>query len=259
MLPTLSVRMLSKTYGGKPALDHVSLDVGAGEILGLLGPNGAGKSTLLNIVVGLLPPDSGEVRVLGQSTADRRPRAGVLGYVPAMGASRPGFTGLDFVRYMAGLMDLSWARVERHALHMLATWEVEAHTLLESLSDGGRVKVALTVAFLASPRIVVLDEPFAHLDVRAARRLELALRRFARGGGTVVATSHDLLRMELLCDRVVLIDRGHLLADGAPRDLVRQNALGDSRNLLDVYTALTEAEHAQDPDPLACLPAEPAG
>ena len=258
MLPTLSVRNVSKAFAGKRALNQVSLDVGAGEILGLLGPNGAGKSTLLNIVVGLLPPDAGEVHVLGISTTGRRSRSGVLGYVPALGASRPGFTGIDFVRYVAGLMDLSWARVERHARHMLETWEVEADTLLESLSDGGRVKVALAVAFLASPRIVVLDEPFAHLDVRAARRLELALRSFARSGGTVVATSHDLLRMELLCSRVALIDRGQLLADGPPRDLVRQRSTDDGRNLLDVYTALTEAENAQDPDPLACLPAESA-
>lgn len=258
MRSTLSIHQLSKRFGGRLALDRVSLEVGSGEILGLLGPNGAGKSTLLNIVVGLLPPDSGEVRVLGRPATDRRFPTGGLGYVPAMGASRPGFTGLDFVRYMAALMDLSWARVERHALHMLATWEVETQALLESMSDGGRVKVALVVAFLASPRIVVLDEPFAHLDVRAARRLELALRSFARDGGTVVATSHDLLRMELLCDRVALIDRGRLLADGPPRDLVHARSADAGGNLLDVYTALTEAEHAQDPDPLACLPVEPA-
>jgi ABC-2 type transport system ATP-binding protein len=199
----------SRRYGDTLALDDVSLDVTAGELVGLLGPNGAGKSTLVNLLTGIRRPSSGRVELCGGDP--RRPASRQsLGVTPQEtglpGSLRVGEV-VDFVR--AHFPDpLSRAELlERFGLTDLVRRQTGG------LSGGQKRRVAVALAFVGRPRIVFLDEPTTGLDVEARRSLWDGIRAFHADGGTVVLTSHYLEEIEALARRVVVIGGGRVLAD----------------------------------------------
>ena len=201
---------VSRNYGDKLALDRVSLDIGAGEMVGLLGPNGAGKSTLLSLLTGVRKPSSGRVELDGADP--RRPAARrLLGVTPQEtglpGSLRVGEV-VDFVR--AHFPD-PLSRDELLSRFGLADL---ARRQTGGLSGGEKRRLAVALAFVGRPRIVLLDEPTTGLDVEARRSLWDGIREFHAGGGTVLLTSHYLEEIEALARRVVVIGKGRVLADG---------------------------------------------
>ncbi len=201
---------VTRRYGATVALDDVDLDVPAGTITGLLGPNGAGKSTLLNLLVGLRRPDSGRVELFGGSPLDavNRRRLGMT----------PQETGLPSTLRVGEVLDF----VGRHYPDPVRVGELLARfglTGLErrqtgGLSGGQRRRLAVALAFVGRPSLVVLDEPTTGLDVEARRGLWDGIRAFHADGGTVLLTSHYLEEVEQLAQRVVVIGDGRVLADG---------------------------------------------
>ncbi|HZM79561.1 MAG TPA: ABC transporter ATP-binding protein [Candidatus Limnocylindrales bacterium] len=210
---------VSRRYGDVLALDRVSLDVHPGEIVGLLGPNGAGKSTLLNLLAGLRRPSSGQVELFGGDPRDpaRRRRLGVT----------PQETGLPSTLRVAECVGF----VAKHFAEPVPTGELlERFGLSEvarrqtgGLSGGQKRRLAVALAFVGRPRLVLLDEPTTGLDVSARRALWDAIREFPGSDSAVLLTSHYLEEIEALAGRVVVIGDGRVLADdtvASVRDLV---------------------------------------
>jgi len=205
----------SRRYGSVTALDSVCLDVPAGQLLGLLGPNGAGKTTLLQLLAGLRRPTSGTVEIFGGDPRDaaRRRR---LGCTPQETGLPPTLRVHEVVDFVAG-----------HFANPMPTpqlLEQFALTGLErrqtgGLSGGQKRRLAVAVAFVGRPDLVLLDEPTTGLDVEARHALWAAVRQFHGAGGTVVLTSHYLEEVEALAERVVVIDQGRVRVDGTVEDI----------------------------------------
>ncbi|MDT0164566.1 ABC transporter ATP-binding protein [Actinotalea sp. AC32] len=214
--PPVEVDRVTRRFEATVALDDVSLTVHAGELVGLLGPNGAGKTTLLSLVSGVRRADSGTVRLFGGDPRDASSRIH-LGTTPQETGLPPTLRVREVAEFVAG-----------HYPDPLPTGELlETFGLTElaqrqtgGLSGGQKRRLAVALAMAGRPRLVLLDEPTTGLDVDARHILWDALRSFHARGVTVVVTSHYLEEIEALAERVVVVDRGHVLADGALRDVV---------------------------------------
>ncbi len=220
-MPLAEAKTVSKTFGPVQALDRVSLEVRAGEVLALLGPNGAGKTTLVKILLGLLKPDRGEARLFGQDPAQPAARRR-LGATP----QESGFPPTLRVREVLALVRAHYpdpedapALLERFGLAALA------RRLASGLSGGERRRLSLALAFAGRPALVVLDEPTAGLDVAARRALWREIKNFRDRGGGVLLTTHDLNEADALADRVAILHRGRLLAVDRPEAIRRRVGL----------------------------------
>ncbi|WP_456477071.1 ABC transporter ATP-binding protein [Oceanithermus sp.] len=210
-----------KRLGPVQALRGVSLEVREGELLALLGPNGAGKTTLVSLLVGLRAPDAGRVRLAGRDPRDPAARR-ALGVTP----QGTGFPPTLRVREVVEL-------VRAHYPNPLPTAEVLARFGLEglasrnvqALSGGQARRLAVALAFAGNPRLAVLDEPTTGLDVESRRSLWREIQRFKQGGGTVLLTTHYLEEAESLATRVVVLNRGRVVAEGAPEAIKRRVGL----------------------------------
>jgi len=217
----LKVENLCKRYGAVQALNGVSFRIEAGEILGLLGPNGAGKTTAVESIAGLCEPDSGGIEVCGVDARrhpnDAKRRMGLALSATALQDKITPREAIEsygsFYRRRAGTEDL----LARFDLHRTA----DRH--FESLSTGQRQRLALALAFVNEPELLILDEPSAGLDPEARRNLHASIRRMKDDGGAVLLTTHDLDDAERLCDRVVVIHLGRVVAEGAPSDLTARS------------------------------------
>jgi ABC-2 type transport system ATP-binding protein len=200
----------TRSYGPVVALDGVSLDVPAGQLLGLLGPNGAGKTTLLQLLAGLRRPTSGTVELFGGNPRDTRRRRR-LGSTPQETGLPPTLRVQEVVDFVAGHFDHpvpTGTLLDQFGLSGLDRRQTGG------LSGGQKRRLAVAVAFVGRPDLVLLDEPTTGLDVEARHALWDAVRVYHRGGGTVVLTSHYLEEVEALAERVVVIDQGQVRADG---------------------------------------------
>ncbi|MEW6745818.1 MAG: ABC transporter ATP-binding protein [Planctomycetota bacterium] len=221
-MPLLRVSRVSKHYGHVVALEGLSLEAGAGEILALLGPNGSGKSTLLRLVVTLEAPTSGEIEVDGVSVVERPAEARrLLGYVGQEMAVDKILTGREFLRFQAGLVHRPAAAVETEidaALEQMRLVEA-ADRRTATYSGGMRRRVDLAASLLHRPKLVVLDEPSAGLDLESRHALWEILRELRSRGTTLLLATHDFEEADKLADKLVLMDRGHVAGEGTPRAL----------------------------------------
>ena len=217
----LSVRDLRKLYGDAVAVDGISFDVQAGEIVGILGPNGAGKTTTINIILGILEPSSGSVRIVGENIAENRSRALAHTNFAAVYAAMPGNLtvreNLKFFGMIYGVANLS-RRIEE----LLRQFELErfGDTRCGVLSSGEQTRVSLAKALLNRPHLLLLDEPTASLDPATARDMREIIREFAaKEGSAVLWTSHNMYEVEGVCRRVLFLSKGKVLLEGDPRTL----------------------------------------
>ena len=219
--PVLAVNRLCKTYGSTLAVDDVSFDVGPNEIVGLLGPNGAGKTTTINMILGVLEPTSGAIRIEGLDIATRRSQALGRTNFAAVYAPLPGnltvAQNLRVFGMIYGVSDLA-ARIEQ----LLGEYDIRAFrdTKCGLLSSGEQTRVSLAKAMLNRPHLLLLDEPTASLDPATARDIRRCIREFAASAsGGVLWTSHNMYEVEEVCDRVLFLARGRILLEGDPRTL----------------------------------------
>ena len=205
------LRGAGRRYGAVTALHDVDLDVPAGQLLGLLGPNGAGKTTLLRLLSGLRRPTSGSVELFGADPRDAGSRRR-LGTTPQETGLPATLRVREVVALVAGHFAAPVPLDELLADFGLTGLETRQ---TGGLSGGQRRRLAVALAFVGRPALVLLDEPTTGLDVEARHALWDAVRRFHAGGGTVVLTSHYLEEVEALAERVVVVDRGRIAADGS--------------------------------------------
>jgi len=221
LAPVLSVADLRKAYGGTVAVNGISFDVGANEIVGLLGPNGAGKTTTINMVLGVLQPDAGTIRVEGMNIATHRSEALARTNFVAVYAPLPGnltvYENLRIFGLLYGVKNLSEriaAVLQQFALGRFR--DVKCGLL----SSGEQTRVCLAKALLNRPYLLLLDEPTTSLDPATARDIRAKIREFAsESTGGVLWTSHNMYEVEEVCDRVLFLSRGKILLQGAPRTL----------------------------------------
>ncbi|QNI37192.1 ABC transporter ATP-binding protein [Edaphobacter albus] len=238
----LELKSLYKYFRGIPAIEDVSFSVAAGEIVGFLGPNGAGKSTTVKIVTGMLRPDAGHVFYEGHDirndmVAFRR----VIGYVPEEAHLYGYMSGLEYLQFVGRLRGFTEALIEAKATSLLKLLHLESsqHSPISSYSKGMRQRVLIAAALLHDPQLLIFDEPLSGLDVISARLLKDLMELLAAQGKAVLYISHVLEVVEQVCQRVVVIGRGKILADAPPSELTRLMSLP---NLESVFTQLVRQQ-----------------
>jgi ABC-2 type transport system ATP-binding protein len=220
----LELRNVSKSYRSIPAVEDVSFCLREGEVLGYLGPNGSGKSTTVKMVIGMIQPTRGKVLFGGRNIHDDL--AGFraqLGYVPEEAQVYTHLSGLEYLQLIGRLRGMQEEVIERKArtlLHLLSL-EAAQYSALTDYSKGMKQRVLIAAALLHDPKLIVFDEPLSGLDAVSARLFKDLLVLLAREGKAILYISHVLEVVERVCDRVIVLARGRVLADAAPAELTR--------------------------------------
>ncbi len=220
----LQVNSVSKSYGARPALAGVSLDLAEGEILGLLGPNGAGKTTLIRCVVGRVVPQSGSILVFGAPAGSPGARARI-GYIPQEIALYGRLTAAENLGVFGRYNGLSGEPLEQASRTCLewAGLEERAKDPVMSFSGGMKRRLNMAAGLLHRPRLILLDEPTTGVDPQSRQRIYAMVEQLRSEGVSVIYTTHYMEEAERLCDRVAIIDHGKVIAKGTHADLVRQS------------------------------------
>jgi sodium transport system ATP-binding protein len=235
----IEVSALARSYGKTVALRDVSFRADDGRITGLLGPNGAGKSTTLRILCATVTPDSGSARIDGELvSATNEALRRKIGILPHNAGLYPALTARENLVYFGRLAGLSAQSAAARAAELIALLEIEdiAERRTKTFSQGQKVRTALARALVHNPRNLILDEPTNGLDVPAVRKLRQLLQRLRDAGHCIVFSSHVMQEVALLCDEVVVIARGAVVATGTP-DALRQGT--GAANFEDAFVALT--------------------
>lgn len=247
----LELNGVTKRYGGFTAVDDLSFAALPGKILGFLGPNGAGKTSTIRMVLGLVEPTAGTIRVLG--APDARQVRERIGFLPEERGLYRRMTPIEAIAFLGGLKGLPTREGRRRALTMLEAQGLgeAARRQIRHLSKGMAQKVQLIAAIVHEPELVILDEPFSGLDPVNQQALEAVIRGLAARGATVIFSTHVMQHAERLCDHVVLLARGRKVFDGsvaearahAPRALVLEGGLdeGEIARLPGVASVAVEA------------------
>jgi ABC-2 type transport system ATP-binding protein len=236
---------LTKRYGAQEAVKGISFLVPNGQLVGLLGPNGAGKSTTIRMLTGMLAPTTGTAEVEGHDGV-REPLEvkRVVGYVPESGAVFEALTALEYLMFVAALYHIPEAEARPRIDQFARFFDLDEPTLTEkpmsAYSKGMRQKVVITSALLHNPRVVFFDEPLNGLDANAALSFKTLITSLAREGKTIVYCSHILDVVERMCERVVIIHEGRIVADGTVAALEAQTG---EPSLERVFNKLTATEN----------------
>jgi ABC-2 type transport system ATP-binding protein len=223
MEPILEIIELTKHYPGVTAVDDASFEVYAGEVYGFLGRNGAGKTTTMKIILDLVKPDDGEVHLFGNDWRDRKNRARV-GYLPEFPVRYPYLTPKEYLRFSARLFGIKRGGLGKLVNEVLETVELTdvARRRMGGFSKGMLQRVGLAQVLLNDPDLVILDEPTAGLDPLGHRLVKDIVRDMADRGKAAIVSSHILAEIEAECDRVAIIEKGHLVAEGDLGELLEQ-------------------------------------
>ncbi|GAA3444550.1 ABC transporter ATP-binding protein [Planomonospora venezuelensis] len=244
--PALSCRGLGKRYGDVHAVQDVGFDVAPGEAYGLLGPNGAGKTTTISMLVGLLRPDSGHVRVCGVDLAADPMRAKArIGYVPQEIALYPELTGRENLRFFGRLFGLPRRELAGRIEEVLDLVGLmgRADSRVKTYSGGMKRRINIGTALLHRPDVLILDEPTVGVDPQSRKAILDGVEHLVGEGMSLLYTSHYMEEVERVCDRVAIIDHGRIIAEGTRRELIALVGSADKVELSldgDVETALAK-------------------
>ncbi len=238
----LEIRHLFRSFRGIPAVEDVSFRIAAGEIVGFLGPNGAGKSTTVKIITGLLRANEGKVLFEGRDIRDDMVAfRKVLGYVPEEAHLYTYLSGLEYLQLVGRLRELGERLIETKATGLLELLHLKSwqHTPISSYSKGMRQRVLIAAALLHDPKLLIFDEPLSGLDVASGRLFKDLLEMLAAQGKAVLYISHVLETVEQVCNRVIVIAGGKVLADAPPSELTTLMSLP---NLESVFAQLVQQQ-----------------
>jgi ABC-2 type transport system ATP-binding protein len=226
----LEARNLSKRYRTIPAVEHVSFRLGPGEVLGYLGPNGSGKSTTVKMLTGMIQPSDGEVLFNGRSIHDDLPGfRSHLGYVPEEAHVYTHLSGLEYLQLVGRLRGMPEKLIEAKARALLGLLSLEAaqYSPISEYSKGMKQRVLLSAALLHDPVLLIFDEPLSGLDAVTARLFKDLLVLLKREGKAILYISHVLEVVERVCDRVIILAKGKVVADASPQQLMGMTQLPD--------------------------------
>jgi len=223
----IKIENLTKKYGVQRAVDHISFEVKTGEILGFLGPNGAGKTTTMQIITNYLAPHEGKIIIGGK---DLREHANELkkhiGYLPESNPLYQEMPVIDYLRFCGGLQSIPNEKIDERVREMIRICGVEGekHKKIGELSRGYKQRVGLAQAMIHDPEILILDEPTSGLDPNQIAEIRKLIRKLGKEK-TVILSTHILPEVEATCDRILIIDKGKIVADGTS-DTLRKQASG---------------------------------
>jgi len=240
----VTLRRVTKHYADIMAVESINLDVEYGEIFGLLGPNGSGKSTTLKIILGLIKPDSGSVKVLGVNAEEdpvlvkRR-----VGYVPESPRLYEFLTGIEYLDFVGDVYGMGAEEKRERINEYLEALELEDREgdMISGYSQGMKQKITLISAFIHKPKLLLLDEPLSGLDPRSAKIIKDLLHELSSRGVTTIMSTHVLGIAQAMCHRIAIMYEGRLLALGNMEELRREARLPGS-DLEDIFLKLTGTE-----------------
>lgn len=235
---------LSRRFGTRMAVHGLTVSLGAGDVVGFLGPNGAGKTTSIKLIAGLLVPTTGRIEIDGIDVAkDPQTAKARLAYIPDRPYVPERLSARELLAYIAGLYGLAPAVVEQRGMQELARFGLRGREddLLGTYSHGMRQRVLLAAALMRTPKVLLVDEPMVGLDPQGARLVKRVLREVADSGAVVLMSTHTLDVVEELCDRVLVMGKGRLVADGTVEALKARlpHIDGVAPTLEDLFIALT--------------------
>lgn len=219
------VRRLTKIYGGVKAIDNVSFRIGKGEVVGFLGPNGAGKSTTMRIISGLMPATSGSVSICGESVAINPDAARRhIGFMPENNPLPEDLRVREYLTFRAGIKGVPRSEIRARvdeSMDICQLLRKASNKIIGNLSKGFRQRVGIADAILSRPEVIIMDEPTIGLDPHQILAIR-ALINSLRGKMSVIISSHILPEIELMCDRVMIINQGTIVASGSPESLRKE-------------------------------------
>jgi ABC-2 type transport system ATP-binding protein len=220
----IRIENLTKKFGGQRAVDNISFEVKTGEILGFLGPNGAGKTTTMRIITNYLAAAEGEVYIGGKSIRESAQELKKhIGYLPENNPLYPDMPVIDYLEFVGSLQGIPKQKINERIIEMVRICGLnsEKHKKIGELSKGYRQRVGLAQAMIHDPEILILDEPTAGLDPNQIAEIRRLIRELGREK-TVILCTHILPEVEATCDRILIINRGRIVADGTPENLRKQ-------------------------------------
>lgn len=218
------VKNLTKKYGVQKAVDDISFEVKTGEILGFLGPNGAGKTTTMKAITSFLAVNAGIIEIGGISVFENPDEIKkYIGYLPENNPLYEDMPVIDYLAFVAALQEIPKSKIRARILEMvdICGLEGEKHKKVGELSKGYRQRVGLAQALIHDPKVLILDEPTTGLDPNQIVEIRELIRKIGREK-TVILSSHILAEVEATCDRIMIINKGKIVADGSPEDLRKQ-------------------------------------
>jgi ABC-2 type transport system ATP-binding protein len=252
MQPFIRIRNLAKQYGSKTVLDNINLDIYRGQVLGYIGPNGAGKSTTVKIITGIIQDYTGDVTVDGidlrTNTLEVKKK---IGYIPELAELYDLLTPAEYLEFVGKLYHMPDELIKERSERMLDTFGLSANInqRMDSFSKGMRQKVLITAGLLHNPDIVILDEPLSGLDANAVIMVKELIQVLKQEGKTIFYCSHMMDVVEKVSDRIVLINKGQIIADGTIEEL-RQDS---NQSLEQIFAKLTGGNEGRDAGSLASV------
>ena len=247
-MSAVEVNHVSKSFGDRRAVATVSFSVQGGEVLGLLGPNGSGKSTLMKTIVGIIKPDTGSIRVLGTDVAsDPVAIKGMIGYVPESPRLYEFLSGAEYLDFVADIHGLAKGDRQERIIEFLKALDLEGreNELIHGYSQGMKQKLAIIAALLHHPRVLILDEPLNALDPRSARIVKELLHKFKDNGIPTIFSTHVLEIADAMCDRIIIMEGGRIIAEGTTQEL-RKKAGTAGSTLEEIFLKLTGTSDTRD-------------
>lgn len=248
MNPIIRIKGLCKSYGSQQVLNNIDLEVSAGQIIGYIGPNGAGKSTTVRILTGLDGDFQGEVLLNGIDVReDPLAVKRIVGYIPEVAEIYDVLTPMEYVELIGKLHSMPSPQIQERATSMLGHFGLKDHLdkRMDTFSKGMRQKVLIVSGLIHNPQIIFMDEPLTGLDANTVIMVKEIISKLSEEGKTIFYSSHMMDIVEKVSDRIVLINKGQIIADGSFEDLKKQN--GES--LENVFAQLTgDQDHGTKAD-----------
>ncbi|NOY79239.1 MAG: ABC transporter ATP-binding protein [Calditrichaeota bacterium] len=238
----IELKELTRKFGHFTAVDHVSFTVPSGQVCGYLGPNGAGKTTTIKMLTGLIRPTFGSASIEGfdilENPIEVKRR---IGYVPESGALYEKLTPLEYLQLIGRLYHLEEDPLKRRIGEFLQLFQLERHKnqRMDTFSKGMKQKIVIASALLHNPSVIFFDEPLNGLDANSALLVKELIRKLADQGKTIFYSSHILEVVEKICDRVIIIDHGRIVADGSIHDLQEMTR---ETSLEEIFSQVTHSE-----------------
>ncbi len=224
----LKIKNLCKSFGEKKAVDNVSIEIANGEIYGFIGHNGAGKTTTIKACTGIMPFDSGEIEIDGVSIKDKPILCkSKIAYIPDNPDLYEFMTGNQYINFVADIFSVPTETRKKITKKIADVFELsqDLDKSISSYSHGMKQKLAVISAWIHSPKLIIMDEPFVGLDPKASHSLKLMMREFCDNGGSIFFSTHVLEVAEKLCDKVAIIKNGQIVASGKMQDVKGDKSL----------------------------------
>ncbi len=239
---SIKVDHILKVYGAQKAVDNISFEVKQGEIVGFLGPNGAGKSTTMKMITGYLTPDGGKIEVCGlpvegEALATKKK----IGYLPELNPLYQDMYVREYLAFVAGLHKIPSPEKRVEEVVQLTGLTPEANKLIEQLSKGYKQRVGLAAALIHDPEVLILDEPTTGLDPNQIIEIREVIRKLGKEK-TILFSTHILQEVEALCNRVIIINKGKIVADASLQELL-ESPLPETSNIVSLQTQARSLEH----------------